>query len=244
MRSLVLHGVKKLGYEAGWPTPAIPEGWAMVNVKASGICGSDMPRVMQTGTDHHPTIPGHEFSGTVTMAKSSSVKAGDRVAGMPIIPCGRCSGCEIGLFHCMQYDFIGSRRDGGFADYCVTPAENLVVLPAGVTYEEGAFIEPLAVTLHVLRRSGMVPGARVSVYGGSAIGILTAQWAGIQGASEVVSADIREESPAVAAACGIKRVVNPLSDEFKSLGEFDHQFEAAGSSAALLSATARARPKP
>jgi L-iditol 2-dehydrogenase len=243
MRALVLHGPEALRYEPDWPEPVLMEGTALVRVKASGICGSDLPRVMQTGAYHHPLIPGHEFSGTVVEALSPAVRAGDRVTVLPIIPCGHCPGCEVGPFPCAHYDFVGSRRDGGFAEYCVVPTENLFVLNAATTDEAAAFIEPIAVTLHVLRRSAMPPGARVLVFGGGAIGILIAQWAKLLGASEVVLADLRAESLQVAAACGIARPVNPRSEDFIKLGQFTHIFEAAGSTAALVSGIERAEAR-
>jgi threonine dehydrogenase-like Zn-dependent dehydrogenase len=198
---------------------------------------------MQTGAYHHPMIPGHEFSGEVASSRAVGVEAGQRVAVLPIIPCGQCAGCQVGPFHCTHYDFIGSRRDGGFAEYCAVPPQNLFRLPANLSYEEGAFIEPVAVTLHVLRRSGLTPGARVLVFGGGAIGILTAQWASILGASQVVLTDLRDESLAVASACTIEHTLNPLSDAFKAMDNFDFIFEAAGSTAALLSGIDRAGPR-
>ena len=243
MKSLVLHAPKNLTYEPDWSAPVIPEGWASVKVRASGICGSDLPRIMQTGAYHHPMVPGHEFSGEVVRSSTPGVETGQRVAVLPIIPCGECAGCQIGPFHCTHYDFIGSRRDGGYAEYVAVPPQNLFRLPDSLSYEDGAFIEPVAVTLHVLRRSGMTPGARVLVFGGGAIGILTAQWASILGASQVVLADLRDESLAVASACHIEHTLNPLSDAFKTLEGFDFIFEAAGSTAALMSAIEKAAPR-
>ena len=228
-----------LRFEPSWPNPKVPEGWALVRVRASGICGSDLGRIMKTGAYQHRIIPGHEFAGVVEQAGTGSFRTGDRVAILPIIPCQSCQGCQIGPFHCEQYDFIGSRRDGGFAELCAVPESNLFKLPAKVSDEEGTFIEPLSVALHVLRRSGMQPGARVLVFGGGAIGILTAQWAKMLGSSEVVLADIRDESLAIAQDCGIGKTVNPLSEEFTRVGEFDNVFEAAGSSAALLDGIAK-----
>ncbi len=225
MKSLVLHAPKSLSFEPDWPTSTIPEDWTCVRVRASGICGSDLPRIMQTGAYHHPMIPGHEFSGEVVNSSTPGVQAGQRVAILPIIPCGQCAGCQVGPFHCTHYDFIGSRRDGGFAEYCAAPPQNLFHLPANLSYEEGAFIEPVAVTLHVLRRAGLTPGARVLVFGGGAIGILTAQWARLLGASQVVLADLRDASLAVASACTIDQTLNPLSEAFKALEGFDFVFE-------------------
>jgi L-iditol 2-dehydrogenase len=125
----------------------------------------------------------------------------------------------------------------------VVPAENLFPLSPATTDEAAAFIEPIAVTLHVLRRSAMSPGARVLVFGGGAIGILIAQWAKLLGAREVVLADLRAESLQVAAACGIERTLDPRSEEFARLDGFTHLFEAAGSTAALVSGIERAAPR-
>jgi L-iditol 2-dehydrogenase len=196
---------------------------------------------MQTGAYHHPLIPGHEFAGEVVKSASGAFTIGDRVAVMPIIPCGHCAGCQIGPFHCKNYDFPGSRRDGGYAEFCVVPEANLFKLPPNISSEEGAFIEPISVALHVVRRSGLKAGARALVFGGGAIGILVAQWAGILGASEVVLADIREESLQIARSCGIGRVVNPASGELDTLGEFDNVYEAAGANVALLACIDRTR---
>ena len=233
MKAVVLHSPGDILFESSWPAPIVPEEFTLFRVRASGICGSDLARIMKTGAYNHPMIPGHEFTGVVE-------ETGERAAVLPIIPCMKCPGCQVGPFHCEQYDFIGSRRDGGFAELCAVPQSNFFSLPDSVSFEEGAFIEPLLVTLHVLRRSGMKPGARVLVFGGGAIGILIAQWAKVLGASEVVLADIRDESLAVAEACGIAETVNPASDQFARIGEFDNVFEAAGSGGALLAAIDKA----
>ncbi|MCX6992846.1 MAG: alcohol dehydrogenase catalytic domain-containing protein, partial [Kiritimatiellaeota bacterium] len=243
MKALVLHGIGDLRFEAAWPDPVVPEGWACVRVGASGICGSDLPRLMQHGAYKHPLIPGHEFAGTVVEPGLTALPKGRKVAILPQIPCGQCAGCRVGPFHCTNYDFIGSRRDGGFAEYCAVPASNLFPLPDGLPLEAGAFIEPLAVTLHVVRRANLAAGSRVLVLGGGAIGILTAQWARILGGREVVLADIRDESLAIAAECGIEKVFNPLSDAFKAQAAFTHIFEAAGATAALVTAINKAVPR-
>jgi len=235
VRAVVLHSPGQMAFESDWPEPEVPAGWALVHVGASGICGSDLPRTMSTGAYRHPMIPGHEFSGVVVGSRPGAFHEGDRVAVLPIVPCEKCDGCEVGPFHCEDYDFIGSRRDGGFAEYCVVPEANLFKLPDNISDEEGAFIEPISVALHVLRRSAMKHGARALVFGGGAIGILVAEWAKILGASEVVLADIREESLAIAHACGIDRTVNPAAGGLDGIGEFDNIFEAAGASQALLS---------
>lgn len=234
MQAVVLHGLGDLRYEEDWPNPVLEDGWALVRVSAAGICGSDIARVHKTGSYSYPIVLGHEFCGVVEHIESSKYTVGDRVAVLPIIPCGSCSGCATGPFHCESYDFVGSRRNGGFAQFCTVPEKNLFRLPENMNSAEGAFIEPLLVALHVVRRSGLRPGGRALVFGGGAIGILIAQWARVLGASEVVLADIRDESLAVARSCGIENTVNPLSRDFEAIAGFDNCYEAAGAGAALL----------
>ena len=141
MNAAVLHGIDDLRYEKV-DIPELGDHDVLVKVKACGICGSDIPRVLQTGTYHFPTIPGHEFGGIVVKA-GSQVKngiVGKKVAVIPLIPCRECKSCEVGDFAlCENYDFLGSRNDGGFAEYVKVPYKNLVVVPENVTSIDGAF---------------------------------------------------------------------------------------------------------
>lgn len=91
MRAYELHGVNDLRRE-DIEKPEIPSGWVLVQVKASGICSSDIPRIFTNGTYHFPTIPGHEFSGVVA-AYGEGVpeeRVGKRVGIFPLIPCRIC----------------------------------------------------------------------------------------------------------------------------------------------------------
>jgi L-iditol 2-dehydrogenase len=206
-------------------------------------------------------ILGHEFSGTVAEppAGSSRFHRGDPVAILPLIPCGRCPGCRAGEpFHCTGYSFLGSRIDGGFAEYCAVPEANLFPLPPGVDLRVGAFIEPIAVALHAVRRSGFWPGQSALVLGAGSIGILIGLWLRVFAASRVVMADLRAESLATAARVGLGETmaggagVPPAgtapsgaaaSGAALAAEPFDHAFEAAGAAAALLSAVEAVRDK-
>ena len=190
-------------------------------------------------------ILGHEFSGVVeTPAPGSNrFKVGEKIAALPIIPCGNCAGCATQEpFHCNNYQFLGSRNDGGFAEYCLVPEENLFPLPDELDPRIGAFIEPIAVALHVLRRSGFQPGESAIVFGAGTIGILIALWLKIFGVTRLAIGDIRPEKLEIARSMGIGETFDArrLSDEAKEsapdLSQFDAAFEAAGSAAALLSA--------
>jgi len=134
------------------PTPA--ENDVRIRVKSVGICGSDIPRIYETGAHNMPLIPGHEFSGVVESIgkKVSPSWLGKRIAVFPKIACGKCRECKDELPDmCQNYDYIGSRRDGAFAEYVTAPAHNLIVLPDSVSFEEAAMLEPLAVAANAMR---------------------------------------------------------------------------------------------
>lgn len=158
MKAWVLHGVNDIEYET-LEKPVPDPGEVLIAVRAVGICGSDIPRIYKTGAHRHPLIPGHEFSGVVE-ALGAGVDTGwlgKRVGIFPLIPCGNCPPCRNRKYEmCRNYDYLGSRRDGGFAEYAAVPAECLVELPEQVSFAEAAMLEPMAVAVHAMRRT--LPG--------------------------------------------------------------------------------------
>jgi len=196
-------------------TPSPGKGQVLVQVEACGICGSDIPRIKETGTYHFPTVPGHEFMGKVAAVGGDVPQdlVGRRAAVVPLIGCGTCAMCRAGLpYHCASYDFLGSRSNGGFAEYVVAPASNLVFVGDAISSVAGAMLEPISVALHSVRRPGVDAGDTVVVFGAGAIGLFVAQWAGTCGAGRVIQVDIREESLEVARRCGIDTVINALHE--------------------------------
>ncbi len=177
MKAYVLRDIGDMSLkEVKKPVPG--EGEVIVRVRASGICGSDIPRIYADGAHKMPVIPGHEFSGEVTEVgrKADERLLYKRVGVFPLIPCGRCAACRKGKYElCRDYSYLGSRRDGGFAEYAAVPAANVTVLPDSVTYEEAAMLEPMAVAVHAMRR--VLPcredrKERVAVCGLGSIGLL------------------------------------------------------------------------
>ena len=246
MRALVLHGPNSFRVEPDWPQPAVKPGWALLRVTHAGVCGSDLPRFITTGSYYHPIILGHEFTGVViTPAPGSErFRGGEKTAVLPIIPCGECAACaQNEPFHCARYQFLGSRNDGGFAEYCLVPESNLLPLLEAVDPRFGAFIEPLAVALHVVRRSGFVAGQSALVFGAGPIGLLVALWLRVFGGRRVVISDVRPESLAIARRAGFDEAINPAEIDLGTLPAFDLSVEAAGALPALLSAIDRTRDK-
>ena len=196
MNALVLHGVGDARLER-IPTPKPGPGEVLVRIGSCGVCGSDIPRIFEKGTYKFPTVCGHEFAGTIAAVGPGVARysVDDRVAVYPLVWCGECPPCEQGRYaQCYDYDYLGSRSDGAFAEYVVAPERNLVRVPEGVTLEEAAMTEPAAVALHALKRAGgCKPGETVAIYGAGPIGILVAQWARSMGAERVILFDLVEE---------------------------------------------------
>ena len=188
MKAWVLHDVGDIRYEEV-PIPEPAAGEVLIRVGATGICGSDIPRIYDTGAHKMPLIPGHEFSGEVAGTGEGVDKSWNdkRVGVFPLIPCGKCSQCRNRRYElCRDYDYIGSRRDGAFAEYVTVPAANLIELPDKVSFEETAMLEPMAVAVHAIRRvmgigrtGNMLDGndvskdhdVRIAVYGLGTIGM-------------------------------------------------------------------------
>ena len=230
MKAYVLHGIGDLRYE-DWSLPEIYPGWALVKVLVAGICSSDIPRIFEKGTYHFPTIPGHEFSGKVERVADESDRhwVGKRVGVFPLIPCKKCASCEKGQYEtCSNYDYIGSRRDGGFAEYVAVPVWTLLELPETVSDVQGALLEPAAVALHAVKRAQIFPSASICVVGTGAIGLLAGQWAKIYGADRVVIKGRSEFKRQLVQQCGLEYMGDDRSGE-----EFDCVIEAVGSVRAL-----------
>lgn len=241
MKAYVLHGISDLRYE-DVPIPECSSGWGIVKVKAAGICSSDIPRIMTKGTYHFPTIPGHEFSGIVEAVADEKDQhlVGKRVGIFPLIPCRKCPQCAGGHYEmCSSYDYLGSRRDGGFAEYVSAPVWNMVELPDNVSYTEAAMLEPLSVALHAVKKAGKIRGKTVAVIGTGMIGIAAANWARIRGAEKVWVIGRNE---------GKRKLVEPFpriayvngSEEVYS--QSDVVIEAVGTPAAITEAIASALP--
>ena len=174
MKAYVLYGANDLRFE-DVAKPETEADEVLVRVMAAGICGSDIPRFYKSGAHRHPLIPGHEFSGVVEQAGSAENKKwmGKRVGVFPLIPCRECPSCKKKQYEmCRQYGYLGSRQDGGFAEYVAVPAANLIALPETVSFEEAAMLEPLAVAVHAMRRVTLHNGDTIAVCGLGTIGRL------------------------------------------------------------------------
>lgn len=226
MNAAVLHAVGDLRYEeADMPEANIKNGEVLLRIRASGICGSDLPRVLSKGTYKFPTIPGHEFSGEIVECGDKTL-IGRKAAVFPLLPCMKCASCEIGEYaQCEDYDYYGSRRDGGFAEYIAVKEWNLVLAPDGLSFEEIAMCEPAAVALCAINQAHIQIGDTVVIYGAGAIGMILAQWARINGAGRVAVADMDRRKIEFAEKLGF--------DEYDGSYKADIAIEGAGAESSL-----------
>lgn len=168
--------------------PILKANEVLVEVKAAGICGSDIPRIYKTGTYVFPLIPGHEFSGIVTAVGGEVNKSwmDKRVGVFPLIPCMSCQPCKDKSFElCRNYSYLGSRANGAFTEYVAVPEQNLIELPNNVSYEEAAMLEPMAVAVHAIRQIRPQQGDTIAVYGLGTIGLLLTMFLKEMGCSKV-----------------------------------------------------------
>jgi (R,R)-butanediol dehydrogenase/meso-butanediol dehydrogenase/diacetyl reductase len=235
----------------------------LVHVLYCGICGTDLHEYLMgpivTPVTPHPltgaTLPqtlGHEFSAVVveTGPGVTDVAAGDRVAIMPAIVCGRCHYCRRGLGHlCLSFACTGlSAETGGLAQFALLKEYQLAVLPPEVSDLEGAVIEPASVAAYGVDRAGVAGGDVVLVTGAGPIGILSAMYASAVGAATVVIAEPNPNRADLARAMDIGPVLDPASDEFGAqLDELtsgigvDVAVECSGSSPGLATCVTHAR---
>ena len=210
MKAWVLHGANDMRYEeVDSPRPAADE--VVVSVRAAGICGSDIPRIYQTGAHVHPLVPGHEFTGQVaeTGRNVSADWLHRRVGIFPLIPCQNCPECQRQHYElCSSYSYLGSRRDGGFAEYVAVPAWNLVALPDEVSYIQAAMMEPMAVAVHAMR-SALAGGAdrskSIAVCGLGTIGMLLVLFLMEAGYTKIYVMGNKEFQRSMAAAAGVPK---------------------------------------
>ncbi|QFJ55014.1 galactitol-1-phosphate 5-dehydrogenase [Pseudobutyrivibrio xylanivorans] len=174
MKALVLHDVGKISVEEV-DKPFPKAGEVLLKVMACGICGSDIPRAYKDGAHAMPMIIGHEFAGVVEECGESVDKSwmGKRVGVFPLIPCKECECCKNNKYEmCKDYSYLGSRRDGGFAEYVTVPEWNLIELPERVSFEQAAMLEPMAVAVHAIRRVRPTSEDSVVIMGLGTIGLL------------------------------------------------------------------------
>ncbi|MGE7023310.1 2,3-butanediol dehydrogenase [Solibacillus cecembensis] len=209
--------------------PVISQGKVKIKVQWTGICGSDLheyaagPIFIPVDQPHYlskdiaPIIMGHEFSGEVVEVGEgvTKVKVGDAVVVEPILACGECAACKKGKYNiCIHLGFHGlSGGGGGFSEYTMVDEKMVHKMPEGLSYEQGALVEPAAVALHSVRLSKIKAGDKAAVFGTGPIGLLVIEALRAAGASEIYAVELSEERAAKALELGASAVINPQNED-------------------------------
>ena len=217
-----------------------------IRVAYVGICGTDL-HILHGDMDSRVTLPatlGHEMSGTISALGEdvSGWSVGDRVTVMPLEWDGTCPACLAGNKHiCQNLNFIGIDSPGALQELWNVPASVLVKLPSALRLDHAALVEPVAVSVHDVRRSELKPGDKVVVIGGGPIGFLIATTAREFG-GDVVVLEVDAKRRAEIEALGFQ-VLDPLSvDQVEWVNSWtdgagaDIVFEVSGAAAAVLGA--------
>lgn len=204
------------------PRPEAGPDEIVVKVGACGLCGTDQHIFEGSGhlTIDFPLVPGHELAGKVvdTGRNVDWLKCGDRVALDPNIHCGHCFYCHRGDVHlCENLQALGVTRNGGFEEYCLSPARQAILLPNNVSTLMGGLAEPVACCLHGADRLAVQPGETVLILGGGFIGLVLLQLAKAAGAGAVIVSEPFAARREKALELGASRAVDPNTEDLDAI---------------------------
>ncbi|TKK67128.1 zinc-binding alcohol dehydrogenase family protein [Ilyomonas limi] len=193
MKTLVCTEPGRFEYATG-EQPELKEGQAIIKIKRIGICGTDLHAFEGTQPYFsYPRILGHELAGElVAFDNAPGFEVGEAVTFIPYFNCGTCIACRSGKPNCcVNIKVFGVHIDGGMVEYVSVPSATLLH-GEGLSFDELALVEPLAIGAHGVRRAAIVPGEFVLVIGAGPIGLGTMEFARIAGA-QVIALDINEQ---------------------------------------------------
>jgi len=221
MKALVLEAYSRFVYQ-DVPDPELSPDDVLIEVRACGICGSDVHGMDgSTGRRIPPIIMGHEAAGVIVRVgeKVTGWQVGDRVTFDSTIYCGTCFFCRRGEINlCDNRRVLGVscddyRQHGAFAQYVAVPQHILYALPEGLSFEEAAMVEALSIAFHAVGRAPVVLGASAVVIGAGMIGLLVIQTLRAAGCGQIVAVDVDEDRLALACTLGAEVGLNSASDD-------------------------------
>ncbi len=195
------------------PVPDPGPGEVLIKVERCGICGSDLKMTDPAGPVHFAegSAPGHEYAGTIAAIGKGveGWKTGDRVTAFPVGGCGHCAACDaLDPYGCNTCTYLM----GGFSEYTVAQAALVNRLPANLTFEDGALVEPLACGAQSIRLAGVGPQSRVLVLGAGATGLAATFWAARNGCTSLAVAATSDRRKAIAETMGARHFLHAGSD--------------------------------
>ena len=243
MKSIVLENGKAVLKEL--PIPKLQEGDVLVKMKACGLCGTDIEKMCGQYTASQPIL-GHEPAGIIAESTVDWLKPGDRVFAHHHVPCYECYYCKKGSPTMCPYYRKTNLDPGGFSEYFRVPAWNvkrggILKLPVNVSFDEGAFIEPLATVIRAQRRVRIDEGDTIFIVGAGPMGLLHAMMAKVNKAGSIITSDISDFRVEFAYKIGVDYSLNSkrvdVVEEVRKLTDgrgADVSIIAAGSPSAIL----------
>lgn len=227
-----------LSFRDDIPEPVPLKNEALVRVRLSGICGTDLELVK--GYYPFKGIPGHEFVGEIVKAPGAPQRIGQRVVGDINVACGKCPDCRAGRRgHCQTRSVLGIKdRDGAFADYLCLPLQNLIPVPSTVSDDAAVFAEPLAAALQIQQQVRIGDANRVLVIGAGRLGQLIAQTLATVAGQLTVAARYQSQQALLAA-----HDIDWIQEDAIRDRAYDIVIEATGSAAGLATARQAVRPR-
>lgn len=218
MKGIVCDTIEAFRLTEDLPEPVLTEGHAIVSIRRVGICGTDYHAFKGNQPFfHYPRILGHELSGVIDQIgdNAEGLAPGDTVAVIPYLHCGNCVACRRGKTNCCtDMQVLGVHRDGGMRERIAVPASHLLKAD-GLTFDEAAMLEPLAIGAHAVRRAGIAASDTVLVIGGGPIGLGVMAFAKHAGA-RVIAMDSNEERLAFCRTWAkADQTIHALEDEVK-----------------------------
>jgi L-iditol 2-dehydrogenase len=228
------------------PVPKPRPGEVLLRVNRIGVCGSDV-HVYHGEHQYvqYPLIQGHELAAEIVeLGKQvEGFSVGQKVTIQPQVYCGRCYQCTHGSYHiCENLKVMGFQLPGCAREFLSVPAEKLIELPAELSLDQGALIEPVAVAAHAVGRAASIRGKRVLVLGAGTIGNLVAQAAAGLGAGAVAVTDVIDSRLRLAERCGVAHCLPAAGDLSNRIEEIfgadgaDVVFDCAGVPATMIQA--------
>lgn len=209
MKAAIYTGIEQISIQEVEYTPPAP-GYVGIDTKQTGICGSDLHSYFGEWDQSHTNAAGHETCGTVIELGEgvTELQLGDKVAIEFFSHCGRCLHCRKGYYnHCSERQWISHNAHGGFAEYTNAHISGLFKLPESMTFEEGALVEPLAVSYRAVGLSKATYQDRVAIIGGGTIGQFALAAAVAAGAKETLITVKYDQQAQLAKELGADHVV-------------------------------------
>lgn len=209
MKCVVIEEPKKISLQDR-PLPELKKGFARIKVKAAAICATDLEVVDGNIPANYPLVPGHEWAGVVAEVEDPAHSAwiGKRVTGSNDIVCGVCEACRSGNWrYCKDFEEIGFKKPGAYAEYIDVPVYGLVQLPDALPFEHAALAEPMGVALGVWEKAEPKFGKNCLIYGAGSIGLCCLCVAKAMGMQNIIVVATSTDRLGIAKELGADHVV-------------------------------------